>query len=101
MSYLSGKPFTIINDETFTFISNIFKAMAVHLQYLTLWALSQQLSSGRIARRENPMTWAIHFLIVSSTIVIQTYNRKSQNEEKNKEADDICDIHLQAVCDNF
>ena len=55
---------------------------------LTLWGLSQQLSSacsGRNApraQRGKQLTWAIYmyFLKVSSTIFIQTHNRKSKNE---------------------
>ena len=36
-------------------------------------------------RRGKLLTLSVYFLLVSSTIFFQTYNRKSKNEEKQKQ----------------
>ena len=75
---------------------NLEKSGCLHLlSTLTLWGLRQQLSSAHSGRnapracRGKLFSWAIYFLIVSSTIFIQTEKARMK---KNREADKICDI---------
>ena len=94
---------TELLHHNITFSNNIFFLKPLRciyhkckIYFLTLWGLRQQLS---LAHPGKLLTWAaIYFLIVSSTIFIQTSNRKSKNEEKQR-TDDICDIWT--VCGNL